>query len=236
MDLNIFGEIKNFFLAHFNNKWITTVGILISAGLGVFNLWHLKKAEQIRTDEMLFQKVIPQMKEIIKQLTELSFNKNNDASTWSILIEQLAAFHNIAIKISNFEFRQLYCVELNAFSLGLYNLMKNIDDYRFFYGIENYQKYDGKILHNESRKCLCNISPNVIGCILQFLFIFNGVRGDYLSNKKEIDKSLVSIHYGWTEDLPPQSDVESMASPYKQMYTYVNEWSSYKNKESEMNI
>lgn len=182
MDLNFFGEIKNFFLSHFNNEWITTVGIFISTGLGVFNLWHLKKAEQIRNNEMLFQKVIPQMKAIIKQLKELSFSKNNDASTWSILIEQLAAFHNIAIKITNFEFRQLYCVELNAFSLGLYNLMKNIDDYRFFYGMENYQKYDGKFLYNESQKSLCNISSNVIGCILQFLFIFNGVRGDYLSN------------------------------------------------------
>lgn len=106
------------------------------------------------------------------------------------MAEQLSAFHNIAIEINNNLLRRCYCEKLNSYMLRIRNILGRIDNYKFYYGVKHYKSQSAEILLRESSVNHVNFSLNALYCIMQFISLFHGARGDYMFNDDELSKVL----------------------------------------------
>jgi hypothetical protein len=186
----------------------------------------LRNENKNKEDTLLFNIAIGNINCAIKNLESLPNDNANDSYTWSVTAEQLSAFHNIALQINNFYLRQCYCSKLHFFILRIDNFLDKIADYRFYYGVKNYQNLNASTLIQESNLHHNNISANTLHCIMQFISLFYGARGDYMFNKKELEKILRPVYYGIGKDTDrTPEEVERLPLKFKNMYRYINEWS-----------
>lgn len=211
---------------YINIENITLISVLVAIYFGVKNIELVRKTEESKQDEMLFNISIANLDIAIRTLESLN-GKKNDSATWAAVAEQLSAFHNIAIKIKNKNLQRCYCGKLHSYMLRINRILDNIDSYKFYYGVENYINMSPTELINESYPTHINISPNALGCLTQFLVLFHGAKGNYMSDDNEILLILQPIYYGFKTDRDYTSDeIERMQQPFKNIYLFINEWSS----------
>lgn len=204
---------------------ITGISVIVAVGFGVYNIITLRKENKYKQDTLLFNIATKNINCAIHSLESLSVENKNDTYTWSVTTEQLSAFHNIATQINSFYLRQCYCAKLHSFILRIDNILAKIDDYRFYYGVKNYEKMNPEELIAGANSHHNNISANALHCIMQFISLFYGARGDYMYNEKELDKVLRPIFYGIGEntDRTPEQ-VERLPIKFRNIYRYINEW------------
>lgn len=204
---------------------ITGFSVVAAIIFGVYNIAMLRNANENTEDTLLFNTATKNIDCAIRTLESLPADQANDSYTWSVTAEQLSAFHNIAIQISNPYLRQCYCAKLHSFILRIDNILERIDDYRFYYGVNGYSKMKPTALIEIANSNHNNISANVLHCIMQFISLFIGARGDYMYNEKKLDKILRPIYCGIGKDTDrtPQ-EIEHLPNKFKYMYRYINEW------------
>lgn len=194
---------------------------LVAIIFGIINLYLLRITIHRKEDETLFNLSTKNLTDAIKILE--AADPPNNAHSWNVAAEMLSSFHNIAIKLDNKELRRCYCAKLNSYVLRLANLLNKIDNYRFFYGVPYNNIENSQILFSQRKY----ISTNALGCLIQFLTIIHGARGDYITNDKEINKLLHPVFYGFPVNFKEQSqeEIEKMPQPFNNIYRYMNEWS-----------
>jgi|GEM_PF-5347189 len=204
---------------------ITGFSVIIAIFFGLYNIVMLRKENNNKEDTLLFNLATDNISCAIKMLESLPSDNANDSYTWSVIAEQLSAFHNIAIQIDNFYLRQCYCAKLHSFILRINNILNKIDDYRFYYGVKNYNIMNAAELIAGANMHHNNISANALHCIMQFLSLFYGARGDYLYNENELNKLLRPVLYGIGKDTDrTPEEVEQLPIKFRNIYRYINEW------------
>jgi hypothetical protein len=204
---------------------ITGFSVVIAIILGIYNIIMLRNENKNKEDTLLFNIAIGNLNCAIKILESLPNDKANDSYTWYVTAEQLSAFHNIAIQINNFYLRQCYCAKLHSFILRIDNILDKIDDYRFYYGVKDYKNINASDLIKESNLHHNNISANALHCIMQFISLFYGSRGDYMFNEIELEKILRPVYYGIGKDTDrTPEEIERLPLKFKNIYRYINEW------------
>lgn len=204
---------------------ITVISVIVAVIFGIYNLIALRKENRYKQDTLLFNIATKNINCAINSLESLSDENKNSANTWSVTAEQLSAFHNIAIQINDFYLQQCYCAKLHSFILRINNILAKVDDYRFYYGVKNYNKMSAPELVAEANTHHNNISANALHCIMQFISLFYGARGDCLYHKSELSKLLRPVVYGIGEnaDRTPE-EVEKLPITFRNIYRYINEW------------
>lgn len=103
--------------------------------------------------------------------------------------------------------------------------MDKIDDYRFYYGIKDYKNIKASDLIKESNLHHNNISTNALHCIMQFISLSYGARGNYMFNEIELEKILRPVYYGIGKDTDrTPEEIERLPLKFKNIYRYINEW------------
>jgi len=173
-----------------------------------------------KEDETLFSITTENLTKAIRVLD--TANPPNNSHAWNVAAEMLSSFHNIAIKIKNKELRRCYCAKLSSYILQLANILNQIDNFRFFYGVPHSNIENPQILFAQRRY----ISVNALGCLIQFLTVFHGARGDYITNDEEINRLLKPIFYGFPGNFhePAQKEIQQMPQPFNNIYRYMHEW------------
>lgn len=204
---------------------ITALSVIIAVIYGAINVRLMRKDEQSKQDELLFNIATANLDDAIHTLEDLDNDNANDSFAWSVVAEQLSAFHNVAIEISSNLLRRCYCAKLNSYMLRIRNILGRIDDYKFYYGVRDYKSKSADILLRESSVNHKNISVNALYCIMQFISLFHGARGDYMFNEVELNKILRPVYYGLGSDHEYTADeISKMPRPFRVMHQYINEW------------
>lgn len=204
---------------------ITGFSVVIAIIFGIYNIIMLRNENKNKEDTLLFNIAIGNLNCAIKAFESLPGDDANDSYTWHVTAEQLSAFHNIAIQINNYYLRQCYCAKLQSFILRIDKILDNINDYRFYYGVKNYNSMNTPELIAAANTHHNNISVNALHCIMQFISLFYGARGDYLYNENELNKVLRPVVYGIGENTDRTSaEVEQLPITFKNIYRYINEW------------
>ncbi len=218
--------LLNVFPAGSWKEIITVISSVFALWFGVLNLWLLRRAEKYKQDETIFNTTTSNLGEAIRGIETVGDALQNDSFTWNVLAEQLSAFHNIAITIRDFRLRVCYCAKLFSFMLRIRNVLDKVDDYRFFYGVKNYKEKTPEMLLLEARRELSYISVNSLNCLVYFLTLFHGAKGNFMYDESEHDRILQPIYCGCKEDEkePTLEQIQKMGSPFKNIFTYIHEW------------
>lgn len=204
---------------------ITAISVIIAVIYGTINIRLMRKDEQSKQDELLFNIATANIDDAIHTLEDLEDDSANDSFAWSVVAEQLSAFHNVAIEINNHLLRRCYCAKLNSYMLRISNVLDRIDDYKFYYGVKHYKSQSTEVLLRDANINHTNISVNALYCIMQFISLFHGARGDYMFNEDELNKILRPVYYGLDSDHEYTADeISRMPRLFRIMHQYINEW------------
>lgn len=204
---------------------VTVISVLTALYLGILNLRLIRSNQRFSIDEIMFNTVTSNLNAAIEIIEKLKLDNKNDSVSWHVTAEQLSSFHNIAINIENNELRKCYCGKLHSFMLRIRNILNDVDDFRFYFGLQDYKNKNVEDLFLESYDNYSHISVNALSCIVQFLSLFHGAKGDYMYNKEELYKILRPVVYGFIE-IREYSDEEinKMPTIFSDIHKYMKEW------------
>lgn len=221
-----FEEILDWGYHFFTIEKITAISVIAASFLGAINIWLLRKSENRRQDDILFNAVIYNLDNAIAKFLGIYKTFENNGYAWAVFSEQLSVFHNLGCLITDRNLRKCYCGKLHSYIFSIRSILSKINDYRFFYGILDYKDKSAQDLFAQSRIDHSNISPNTLGCLLQFIALFHGIRADYMSHDYELDKILQPVYPGFKDGKDnSEEQIDRMSQPFKNIYTYINEWS-----------
>ncbi len=207
---------------------ITELASIFGILFGLVNLWLIKRSSQDNKEERLFNIATKNLEGAISLIENLNLNNKNDRFTWSVTAAQLSAFHNLAIQITDKSLRQAYCAKLHEYSMRIANQVTSINNFLFYYGIHNFEASTPDDIRRESLDNFTNISVNDLNCLLQFIFIFDGAKGDYMTNDSELSKILRPIVCGFwpDEEMPNEEQVQRICnSGIRNVYLYMHDLS-----------
>jgi hypothetical protein len=224
-------QFINFILLYFtisNITAISTIVAIISGVVGIYlgckNSNEIALTEANRQDEQLFIIATNAIDEAIAIVENSS--TPNDSSAWAVMAEQLSSFHNIAIDMSSSSLRRCYVGKLRSYMLRIKNIICQVDDFKFYFGVAAYKDKAIEALFAESYFTHINISPNVLGCLLQFLELFRETqRLDFIFHKTEIDKILTPVLLGFRGDQEYSKEtISRLPEKFQYVHQYMLVW------------
>ncbi len=205
---------------------LTELASIFGILFGLINLWLIKKSSQDNKEERLFNVATKNLEGALSIIENLEPSGRNDRFTWSVATAQLSAFHNLAIQITDKSLRQAYCAKLHEYILRIANQVTNVSNFLFYYGIRNFEGRAPDDIRRESLDNFTNISVNDLNCLLQFIFIFDGVRSDYMTNDNELNRILRPIVCGFwpDEEIPNEEQAQRIHNlGVRNIYLYMHD-------------
>lgn len=185
-------------MCYINLNWIA-IGVVF-AGCGIIaSIWiatrNWKKTSEIHhldicRDNSKFY--LQQAKSYFKEALELLMKAKNNNVKWHQAAALLQNADDIKNQLTEQPHKNIYCLDYINTGYALIDIIKRIDDFRFFYGLPNYKGRTSEELYQESMsqdmKNISRISPDSLACLYRFIDKAGKTSFDLNKNKTALEK------------------------------------------------
>ena len=188
------------------------IGVVIAAILGIFTLlglgitWRKNSLDKRYTHSLFY---LEQIKSYSSNVTSILSEENQDNVKWHQAIDFLKSVDDLKGTLTEKPHQQIYLTEYSNTAYTLCNIIKKIDDFRFFYGIPDYKNKESERLYQESTpKTFDKPCSRISEKMLLFLCIFidkaERARYDSLEKRTSWERVFHSDYFNkpMSEDTP----------------------------------
>lgn len=192
-------------LSHQTSGWNwTEIGVIASLIINAFTVYKFYSSR--RSQESLF--FLKQIKSYFANAIEILNNAGNNNGKWHHAISLLKTACDLRMQLKGKVHKRIFLEEyINTATYPIGDILKNVDDYRFFYGKQSYHTKKDRELYSESTgKPFTRISPDALSFLNKFIIIANQVYSIDASNDswqqkfKWLDRQLNKNEREFTEE------------------------------------
>lgn len=163
----------------------TVVGVVATAGATVATFWAAKATA--RSADLMHQSIkqtqhlnaedkknenskfyLQQCKECFEKAISLLIDLNNNNINWHHAIEHIKTTDNLRTLITEKHHQEIYVIEHQDTAFRIVNILNNVTNFCFYYGVPNYDKKDPNNLFKESYASL-RIDPISLNLLCAFI-------------------------------------------------------------------
>ncbi len=174
----------------------TAIGVLVSAFAGFVTMGALIITWRIAYLDKKYRKSLFYLDKVnsyfSKAVTILSECKNNSVK-WHQAINALKEADKLKTLLTDESHQSIYVADYIDAGYEISDIIRNIDDFRFFYGIADCKDKSASILYNEGKSS--KISPEELLCLCKFVDKANSVFYDKNNNRAEPGKIFESDYF-----------------------------------------
>jgi len=213
-------------------------GVIISAVLGFLTLgallttWRIWHLDALSKNSLFYLK---QIKSFLSRATSILATADNDNVKWHQAIDCIKTADELKSKLTEKPHQQIYIAEYLDAAYGIHNIIKNINDSKFFYGISDYKNKDSEILYQESTpqkldNTCSRISPDMLLFLCVFMDKADKARFDILINGTSWESVFPSSYFN-----KPMSNISitELGLGASKVVDYIKDYKNQENHVSE---
>lgn len=124
----------------------TAAGTMFTASLFLFGIYCYQSDYSHKKSEFYLKKISKYFNNAITLIQDV----NNNNIKWHQAIENLKACNNLKVNLTEKPHQEIYLLEYISTAYSLFDILRKIDSYEFFYGVPNYRDKNKAQLYEDS--------------------------------------------------------------------------------------